>query len=82
MKLQILLVDDQVSFCHHIKTILEHEGYEVTVANSAVQGSQLLSIKAFDILLTDMKMPGGAGWALVKMAPPTAPDNSGRSMTA
>lgn len=82
MKLQILLVDDQVSFCHHIKTILEQEGYEVTVANSADQASQLLSIKTFDILLTDMKMPGGDGLDLFKMARKTDPDISGIIMTA
>lgn len=82
MKLQILLVDDQVSFCHHIKTILEQEGYEVTVANSADQASQLLSIKTFDILLTDMKMPGGDGLNLFKMARKTDPDISGIIMTA
>lgn len=82
MKLQILLVDDQVSFCHHIKTILEQEGYEVTVANSADQASQLLSIKTFDILLTDMKMPGGDGLNLFKIARKTDPDISGIIMTA
>jgi DNA-binding response OmpR family regulator len=36
MKHQILLVDDQVSFCHHIKILLEQEGYEVAVADTPI----------------------------------------------
>lgn len=82
MKKQILLVDDQVSFCHHIKAVLEQEGYEVAVANSADQALQLLSFKAFDILLTDMKMPGVDGLELFKMARKADPDISGIIMTA
>jgi DNA-binding NtrC family response regulator len=82
MKQQILLVDDQVSFCHHIKAILEQEGYEVAVANSADQALQLLSLTTFDILLTDMKMPGGDGLDLFKMARKTDADISGIIMTA
>ena len=68
MKQQILLVDDQVSFCHHIKAILEQEGYEVVIANNADQALQKLSLQTFDILLTDMKMPGPNGLDLFKIA--------------
>jgi DNA-binding NtrC family response regulator len=82
MKQQILLVDDQVSFCHHIKAVLEQEGYEVAVANRADQALQLLSCKAFDILLTDMKMPGVDGLDLFKMARKADPEISGIIMTA
>lgn len=82
MKQQILLVDDQVSFCHHIKAILEQEGYEVAVANSADQALQLLSFKTFDILLTDMKMPGVDGLDLFNMARKADPEISGIIMTA
>ena len=82
MKQQILLVDDQVSFCHHIKTILEQEGYEVAVANNADQALQKLSLQTFDILLTDMKMPGQNGLELFKIARKTDPNISGIIMTA
>ena len=82
MKQQILLVDDQVSFCHHIKAILEQEGYEVTVANNADQALKKLSLQTFDILLTDMKMPGPNGLELFKIARKTDPNISGIIMTA
>ena len=82
MTQQILLVDDQVSFCHHIKAILEQEGYEVTVANNGDQALQRLSFQTFDILLTDMKMPGPNGLELFKIARKTDPNISGIIMTA
>ena len=82
MTQQILLVDDQVSFCHHIKAILEQEGYEVAVANNGDQALQKLSFQTFDILLTDMKMPGPNGLELFKIARKTDPNISGIIMTA
>ena len=82
MKQQILLVDDQVSFCHHIKAILEQEGYEVDVANNADQALQKLSLQTFDILLTDMKMPGPNGLELFNIARKADPNISGIIMTA
>ena len=82
MKQQILLVDDQVSFCHHIKAILEQEGYEVVIANNADQALQKLSLQTFDILLTDMKMPGPNGLELFKIARKTDPNISGIIMPA
>ena len=82
MKQQILLVDDQVSFCHHIKAILEQEGYDVVIANNADQALQKLSLQTFDILLTDMKMPGPNGLELFKIARKTDPNISGIIMTA
>ena len=82
MKQQILLVDDQVSFCHHIKAILEQEGYEVVIANNADQALQKLSLQTFDILLTDMKMPGPSGLELFKIARKIDPNISGIIMTA
>jgi DNA-binding NtrC family response regulator len=79
---QILLVDDQVSFCHHIKALLEQEGYEVAVADSPEAALKKLSTQAFDILLTDMKMPGMDGLELFKAARKNDPDISGIIMTA
>lgn len=82
MKHQILLVDDQISFCHHIKVLLEHEGYAVTVADSPDTALQKLSEQTFDIILTDMKMPGMDGLELFKASRKIDPNISGIIMTA
>ncbi|NIS70499.1 MAG: response regulator [Proteobacteria bacterium] len=82
MRPQVLVVDDQVSFCHHIEAILEKEGYIVALANDAEQALDELSLRPFDILLTDMKMPGMDGLELFKMAEKIDPTISGIIMTA
>ena len=79
---KILVVDDQVSFCTHILTILENEGYEVMVAHDSSQAVNRLSAHAFDILLTDMKMPGEDGLQLFQIARKIDPHISGVIMTA
>ncbi|HIJ57577.1 MAG TPA: sigma-54-dependent Fis family transcriptional regulator, partial [Deltaproteobacteria bacterium] len=79
---KILIVDDQVSFCNHILTILENEGYEVVVAHDSSQAMNRLSTHSFDILLTDMKMPGVDGLELFQNVRKIDPHISGVIMTA
>ena len=82
MKEKILIVDDQVSFCNHIQAALEMEGYSAVVAHNAEQAVAQLSSQPYDILLTDMKMPGIEGLELFKMARKIDPKISGIIMTA
>ncbi|MGD8834256.1 MAG: sigma-54 dependent transcriptional regulator [Desulfobacteraceae bacterium] len=82
MKEKILIVDDQVSFCSHIQTVLEMEGYQADVAHNAGQALAALSSHCFDILLTDMKLPGMDGLELFKKARKIDPEISGIIMTA
>jgi DNA-binding NtrC family response regulator len=82
MKEKILIVDDQVSFCNHIQAALEMEGYSAVVAHNAEQAVAQLSSQPYDILLTDMKMPGIEGLELFKMARKIDPEISGIIMTA
>jgi DNA-binding NtrC family response regulator len=82
IKEKILVVDDQVSFCNHIQAVLEREGYRAVVTHNAEQALGKLSSQPFDILLTDMKMPGMEGLELFKMARKIDPEISGIIMTA
>jgi DNA-binding NtrC family response regulator len=82
MREKILVVDDQVSFCKHIQTVLEMEGYRAVVAHSAERALAEMSSRSFDILLTDMKLPGIEGLELFKLARNIDPDISGVIMTA
>jgi len=82
MNEKILVIDDQVSFCNHIKAILVMENYEAIVAHNGEQALEKLSSQPFDILLTDMKMPGMNGIELFKTARKIDPEISGIIMTA
>lgn len=82
MKEKILIVDDQVSFCSHIQTVLEMEGYQAVIAHNAGQALTAVSSQDVDILLTDMKLPGMDGLELFKKARTIDPDISGIIMTA
>jgi DNA-binding NtrC family response regulator len=82
MKEKILIVDDQVSFCNHIQTVLQMEGYQADVAHNAGQALAALSSQSFDILLTDMKLPGMDGLKLLEKALKQDPDLSCIIMTA
>lgn len=82
MKEKILIADDQVSFCNHIQAVLEMEGYMAVVTHNAEQALAQLSSQPFDILLTDMKMPGMDGLELFKTARKIDPEISGIIMTA
>jgi len=78
----VLVVDDQVSFANHIKEILDTEGYIAGSAQTADQALERLSEQPFDILLTDMRMPGTDGITLCEMARKVDPNISCIIMTA
>ncbi|MGY3778588.1 response regulator transcription factor [Isobaculum melis] len=53
---RILLVDDDPDYQLVIKELLELEGYEVSLAESAAQGLILFKSQAFDLVISDLKM--------------------------
>ncbi|MEK7776819.1 MAG: sigma 54-interacting transcriptional regulator, partial [Planctomycetota bacterium] len=66
IKPQILLVDDDLSVLDGLKKILTQDGYAVSTASSGYEALNLLSKRGFDIILTDMKLPGMGGLSLIQ----------------
>ena len=66
IKPQILLVDDDISVLNGLKKILTKDGYAVSTASSGYEALNLLSKRGFDIILTDMKLPGMGGLSLIQ----------------
>jgi DNA-binding NtrC family response regulator len=54
----ILVIDDEAAIRETLKEILEYEKYEVTLAEDGAKGLQLLQKNNFDVILSDVKMPG------------------------
>lgn len=61
----ILLVDDEKVFADGLKLLLEKHGYSVTTANNGEEGLNTFFSKPFDLLITDIRMPGNNGLQLI-----------------
>ncbi|MDD5089544.1 MAG: sigma-54 dependent transcriptional regulator [Candidatus Wallbacteria bacterium] len=64
--IKILAVDDEEKILFLISESLSSEGYEVTCASGANEALETLSIGAFDLVITDLKMPGMDGLQLIE----------------
>jgi two-component system, NtrC family, response regulator PilR len=62
----ILVVDDDLSLLQSLKEILENEGYDVTTAADGEQGLLRIKEQAFDLVLSDLSLPGLNGMELLK----------------
>lgn len=62
---KILIIDDDVSFCLMIKTLLEKNQYQVTSIFSPVEGLKVIKETFFNIVLSDMRMPEMTGLDLI-----------------
>ncbi len=62
---RILVVEDRDTLRRLVERALVQEGYEVTTAASAEEAEQLLESSHFDLVLTDLKLPGADGLALL-----------------
>ncbi len=61
----ILLIDDDEDFLQLQCTVLRGAGHSVTTASSGTEGLSLLSVKHFDLVITDIVMPGEDGIAII-----------------
>ncbi|MEO5975747.1 MAG: sigma-54 dependent transcriptional regulator [Chryseolinea sp.] len=67
-KINVLVVDDSPESVELIKRNLQPRGYEIYTANNVQSAINLLGSMSFDLLITDLKMPGENGIALVRHA--------------
>lgn len=65
-KARILAVDDQRYFRVYLEDLLAQQGYEVRTAGAGEEALHLLEHEAFDVLVTDLVMPGLSGAELVE----------------
>jgi len=63
---RILVVDDEAVIREGIRRILEKEGYQVEPKSSGRVALERLQEEDFDLVITDLKMPGMGGLELLK----------------
>ena len=64
----VLVIDDERSIRNTLKEILEHEQYQVEIAENGQQGLQLIKEKNIDVVLCDIKMPQMDGMEVLTKA--------------
>ncbi len=63
----VLLIDDSAFFRNMLTPVLRAAGYNVTTANAAEDALALLKEgRSFDVILTDIEMPGMSGFDLAQ----------------
>src|SRR2546421_7395915 len=61
-----LVVDDVADVTEMISLFLQHAGYTVATADSATAALELAREEAFDVVISDIGMPGMNGYELVE----------------
>ncbi|NNJ13159.1 response regulator [Chloroflexales bacterium ZM16-3] len=64
--LNLLVVDDDISISKSLQGLLEHIGHKVTIYADALSALDAYKARGFDIVLSDMAMPGMNGIELVR----------------
>ncbi len=70
----ILVVDDESAIRYSITKTLQRVGYQVDSAASGEEAIQLMGQKDYNVVLTDIRMPGISGVELLSRVKEEAPD--------
>src|SRR5258707_12539775 len=71
----VLVVDDEGAIRYSISKTLQRVGYQVSAAASGEEALEMLSNQSFDVVLTDIRMPGLTGVELLAKIKERAPDS-------
>jgi DNA-binding NtrC family response regulator len=71
---RVLVVDDEPVIVSLLSTVLREKGWDVTEARSGTDGIDQLDRTRFDVILTDLVMPGDSGIDLLRAAKEIHPD--------
>ena len=71
---RILVVDDEPMIVSLLSSILRSKGWDVTEARSGTDGIDQLDRGRFDVILTDLVMPGDTGIDLLRASKEIHPD--------
>jgi len=74
-KTHILVVDDEKSICELLEITFRKDGHRVEVAHSVEAARRKLESSLFDIIISDVRMPGATGVELLRYSREIAPDS-------
>jgi len=66
MKEKVLIVDDELDILEMLSSFLEQEGFSVKTASSGNEAISIFEAEPFDVVITDMRMPGLDGLGVMR----------------
>ncbi len=78
----ILIVDDEASMREFLAILLRKEGYRVEACPDVPSARQLVARREFDLVITDLRLPGGTGLDVLAAARDAHPDTEVLVVTA
>ncbi|MDA8098886.1 MAG: response regulator [Nitrospiraceae bacterium] len=79
---RLLIVEDEDTLCESLQRVFRHAGYEVDRADSAESAFALLETRSYDLIITDIILPGISGIELMTRYRRTSPSQKIMVMTA
>ena len=79
---KILIVDDEGSVRRTLSILLKRKGYSIDAASSVPEALRMMDNTCYDLVITDLKMPGMGGIELLKRIKKSAPDIEVMILTA
>src|SRR5947209_7695499 len=70
---KVLIVDDEVLMRNFLVEALKRKGLETVAAENGAKALNLLKEQSFDLVITDMKMPGITGMEVLKAVKEMSP---------
>lgn len=65
----ILVIDDEKLIRDSLKRLLEKNNYQVSIAETVEEAINLIHEQAFDLILSDLRLPGAPGTSLLEQFP-------------
>lgn len=62
---RLLIVEDEDTLCESLQRVFTRDGYEVDRADSAESAFKLLEHRSYDLIITDIILPGISGIELL-----------------
>ncbi len=79
---RVLFVDDEKDLAEACRVTLSLAGHDVTVANDGVEALRVLAARAFDLVITDLRMPRLDGFTVLRWIMSYKPNTKVIVMTA
>ncbi len=68
IKERILVIDDEKRICDSLSSLLTDSGYEVETFQSSDEAAEEIKRGRFDLIISDIKMPGLSGFDILRLA--------------